>query len=484
MFSRIFAPFAMIISSIYPLVSCGLATSFDIMSRTPASGIDVEALVPKLSPRAGIYLPDTDDFISYTTRWSNLEAPTPSVVIAPGTENDVQHIVKFANQHDIPFLTHNGHHGTLTTLGKMDYGIEIYMPQLDSIAISKDGKSVTVGGGINSKKLIDTLWTAGKQTVTGCCECVSFLGPALGGGHGWLQGRHGLITDQFESMNIVLANGDFKSIDSRSDLWWGMQGAGQNFGIVTSVTTKIYDIEHSNWAIETIIFSGDKVEEVYGAANKHILRGGNQSVEIQNWSYWQNDATLDSERPVIIMYIIQEGVTFVESKYTAPFHDIGPLTITPQSGSYLDLAKWTSIALDSPPYQDFGFNNPRFPIYTSTYNITAQRKAYDLYVSAISGADNPYYNSIFMFEDYPSDSVRHRDNSASAFGFRNDYLLSAPLIIYNFTGQAQDDTVKQLGTQLRNIIWEGTGRKELHTYVNYAYGDEGSPSWYGHEEWR
>lgn len=95
MFSRIFAPFAMIISSIYPLVSCGLATSFDIMSRTPASGIDVEALVPKLSPRAGIYLPDTDDFISYTTRWSNLEAPTPSVVIAPGTENDVQHIVDY-----------------------------------------------------------------------------------------------------------------------------------------------------------------------------------------------------------------------------------------------------------------------------------------------------------------------------------------------------------------------------------------------------
>lgn len=38
------------------------------------------------------------------------------------------------------------------------------MPQLDSLAISKDGKSVTVGGGINSKKLIDMLWAAGKQT--------------------------------------------------------------------------------------------------------------------------------------------------------------------------------------------------------------------------------------------------------------------------------------------------------------------------------
>lgn len=95
MFSRIFAPFAVIANSLYPLVSCVPTTSFDIMSRTPASGIDVEALVPKLSPSAKIYLPGTDEFITYTTRWSNLEAPTPSIVIAPGTENDVQHIVGY-----------------------------------------------------------------------------------------------------------------------------------------------------------------------------------------------------------------------------------------------------------------------------------------------------------------------------------------------------------------------------------------------------
>jgi FAD/FMN-containing dehydrogenase len=34
---------------------------------------------------------------------------------------------------------------------------------------------------------------------------VGYIGPALGGGHGWLQGRHGTIGDQFESANIVLA---------------------------------------------------------------------------------------------------------------------------------------------------------------------------------------------------------------------------------------------------------------------------------------
>lgn len=72
--------------------------------------------------------------------------------------------VKFANEHDIPFLTYNGHHGALTTLGRMEYGIEIYLPQLNSISIKKNGKSATIGGGINSKNLVDTLWAAGKQT--------------------------------------------------------------------------------------------------------------------------------------------------------------------------------------------------------------------------------------------------------------------------------------------------------------------------------
>lgn len=194
--------------------------------------------------------------------------------------------------------------------------------------------------------------------------------------------------------------------------------------------------------------------------------------------------SLTWKQPVIVIYLVQEGVTAVDAKYTTPFHDIGPLAATPQAGTYKDLAKWTGIALDSPPCQDFGFNNPRFPIYISTYNVTAQRKAWDLYASAISGADNPYYNSIFMFEDYASAAVRERSNDATAYGFRNEHILAAPLIIYNSTGKAQDDAVRELGTQLRDLIREGTGSEELHTYVNYAYGNEGPESWYGYESWR
>lgn len=94
-------------------------------------------------------------------------------------------------------------------------------------------------------------------------------------------------------MNVVLANGSLTEIDATSDLWWAMKGAGHNFGIVTSLTTKVYDIQHRDWAIETLIFSGDKVGAVYQAANDYLLKNGTQPTDVINWSYWLNIPSAD-----------------------------------------------------------------------------------------------------------------------------------------------------------------------------------------------
>lgn len=71
--------------------------------------------------------------------------------------------MKFANKKEVPFLAYNGVHGALTTLGKMDYGIEIFMESLSGVEVDKDGKTAKIGGGTNSKVVTDTLWDAGKQ---------------------------------------------------------------------------------------------------------------------------------------------------------------------------------------------------------------------------------------------------------------------------------------------------------------------------------
>ena len=69
------------------------------------------------------------------------------------------------------------------------------------------------------------------------------IGPALGGGFGRYMGYFGLVLDNIIDMTVVLANGDIKQVSATSnpDLYWGMKGAGMNFGIVTQANFKIYD---------------------------------------------------------------------------------------------------------------------------------------------------------------------------------------------------------------------------------------------------
>lgn len=367
----------------------------------------------------------------------------------------------------------------------MDWGIAINLHKLSGVAVAANGQTATIAGGTNSKVVIDALWNAGKQAVTGTCECVSYMGPALGGGHGWLQGRHGLIADQFVSLKIVLADGTLKTVSatSNSDLWWAMRGAGHNFGIVTSVTIKVYPIVNTNWAIETLMFTGDKVKALYQAANDHILKNGNQSVDIINWSYWMNIPQIDPNGPVIEFYIIQEGVSAVDPAYTAPFHALGPIAITPQNGTYRDVSAWVGISLDGPPCQNAGAANPRFPIYLPTYNATAQQELYAAFAAGTK-ASSPFANSLFMFEGYSTQGVDAIDSASAAYAFREDNLLIAPLIQYTPTNAARDQQAAQLGNQLRQILHRGSGRTQLHTYVNYAYGTESTKEWYGHDQWR
>lgn len=111
------------------------------------------------------------------------------------------------------------------------------------------------------------------------------------------------------------------------------------------------------------------------------------------------------------------------------------------------------------------------------------RQAYDLYNEATHSVP-AFFDSLFMFEGYSVQGVRAIDADSSAFAFRGDNLLFAPLISYSSTGPELDRQAAELGNELRRILHEGSGREELHTYVNYAFGNEEPENWYGAEAWR
>jgi FAD/FMN-containing dehydrogenase len=69
------------------------------------------------------------------------------------------------------------------------------------------------------------------------------VGATLGGGVGRYNGLHGMIVDALKSVRLVTAEGKIitASENENSDLFWGVRGAGFNFGIVLSATYQIYD---------------------------------------------------------------------------------------------------------------------------------------------------------------------------------------------------------------------------------------------------
>lgn len=110
------------------------------------------------------------------------------------------------------------------------------------------------------------------------------MGAALGGGLGRYQGYWGLVQDNIIDADLVLANGDMVTVSETSypDLWWGLRGAGHNFGVVTSFNLKIYPYPVADWYFATFVFTQDKLERFVTLVNK-MMGNGTQRKELMNY---------------------------------------------------------------------------------------------------------------------------------------------------------------------------------------------------------
>lgn len=145
---------------------------------------------------------------------------------------------------------------------------------------------MTIGGAVTFDEILDPLFQAGKEIrkpsfparnnpivipipltscffffwsclATGSCSCVGMVGATLGAGIGRYQGLHGLILDNLIFVRMVTAEGDIISVsaEENSDLFWGLRGAGMNFGIILSAKYRVYDLENDgNALIADLVF--------------------------------------------------------------------------------------------------------------------------------------------------------------------------------------------------------------------------------------
>ncbi|KAI0151873.1 hypothetical protein GGR57DRAFT_513846 [Xylariaceae sp. FL1272] len=162
-----------------------------------------------LSPGARVYtITDQSYKDEVTQRWTVYDPPTSKAAVQPVTEDDVMKIVTLAGQKNISILATGGGHGFATTFSNLQEGLQIDLSLMKEIDVDLELGSVTVGGGVLTGEVIESLFANGKVLPTGSESCIGLVGSTLGGGIGRLSGLNGLVIDALLSVRIVTASGE------------------------------------------------------------------------------------------------------------------------------------------------------------------------------------------------------------------------------------------------------------------------------------
>jgi FAD/FMN-containing dehydrogenase len=144
----------------------------------------------------------------------------------------------------LPLTVKGGGHG-VAGRAVCDGGVMLDLSPMKRVAVDRVRQTVTVGPGVTLGDLDRETEPFGLATPTGVVSMTGLSGLALGGGLGWLNGKHGLTCDNLVAAGLVTATGDrlVAGPDEDPDLLWGLRGGGGNFGVVTSFTFRLHPVD-------------------------------------------------------------------------------------------------------------------------------------------------------------------------------------------------------------------------------------------------
>ncbi|KAF4988025.1 hypothetical protein FGRMN_10019 [Fusarium graminum] len=428
--------------------------------------------------------PQNPEFPDATSRWSNWGEPTVQLVITPGEEADVSAIVKYCVKNGIEFLAYNRGYAFTSTFKSFN-GVLISLVNLNRITIQPDGKSAWFQGGTDVSQVVNHLWDRGFITTTGSAQCVSLLGPGLGGGYGDQQGAHGMISDNFLQLNVALADGSAIRVNStcHEDLFWGLKGAGHNFGIVTSVEMNIFPRESEFWYYHNYIWRGDKLVDVFNAVNDLSTNGSLPVNMAVNYGTFMMNTTITDKEPVILWTFLYSGPTEEALPYMAKFDAIGAAWDEKGQLPYPDIPVARFNSLNATLCQKFDVDKMITTAGLQVYNITTELEIWKRFQQRIDSDPELAASAFMVHEGYSNQAVLSVDPDDSAYPFRDDYHLMMFQGILAPNSSKKHD-MWEWAREVKDLWNAGQPGRKPDAYVNYANGYEGPEQWYGYEPWR
>ena len=167
--------------------------------------------------------------------WNGSIDRHPAVIVRCAGVADVIAAVRFARGTGLPVAIRSGGH-SFPGHSTCDDGIVIDLSPMKGIRVDPLARTVRAQAGVLLGELDRETQAFGLAVPAGIVTHTGLAGLTLGGGIGWLMRKYGLTVDQLLSVDLITADGEFVKASSTEnpDLFWGVRGAGSNFGIVTA----------------------------------------------------------------------------------------------------------------------------------------------------------------------------------------------------------------------------------------------------------
>jgi len=184
--------------------------------------------------RGTLVRPGDPTYDEHRRVWNGSIDRHPALIARCAGVADVIAAVRFGRATGLLVAVRSGGH-SFPGQSTCDDGLVIDLSPMRGIRVDPEAQTVRAQAGVLLGELDRETQAFGKAVPAGIVTHTGMAGLTLGGGIGWLQRKYGLTIDQLRSVDMVTADGEFvkASSDENADLFWGIRGAGGNFGVVT-----------------------------------------------------------------------------------------------------------------------------------------------------------------------------------------------------------------------------------------------------------
>jgi FAD/FMN-containing dehydrogenase len=195
------------------------------------------------SLRGELVLPGDATYDETRAVWNGMIDKRPSLIARCAGVADVIASVNFAREHGLLVSIRGGGHNVAGN-AVCDDGLMIDLSPMKGIWVDPKNQTARAQAGVLWGEFDHETQRFGLASTGGTVSTTGIAGLTLGGGVGWLNGKYGLACDNLLSVDIVTADGELRHASSteNEELFWGIRGAGANFGVVTSFEFQLHPV--------------------------------------------------------------------------------------------------------------------------------------------------------------------------------------------------------------------------------------------------